>query len=147
MDMDMVQNIILVFVTSIVELWLGIPIGLYLKLNPVLIAISAAFGSILSVFLIIVVGEGIRNAFIKWRGVNSPNEGRIYDIWNKYGIIGLGLLSPLFFGAPLGAALGIGLGVSKERLFFWMTIGIVIWSAFLTTAGYFGLISFQSLKY
>ncbi len=144
--MDVIQNMIIVFMASILELWLGIPIGLYLELNPVLIAISAAFGSILSVFLIIVAGERIRNAFKKWRyGVNSPNKGRIYDIWNKYGIIGLGLLSPLFFGAPLGAALGIGLGAPKERLLLWMTIGIVIWSAFLTTAGFFGLISFQSI--
>lgn len=68
-----------------------------------------------------------------------------FTIWNKYGIIGLGLLSPLLFGAPLGAALGIGFGVPRYRLLLWMSIGIFIWSIFLTVSGFFGLMSFQSI--
>ncbi len=142
--MDILTNVILVFITSIVELWIGIPLGLFLDLNPLVVAITAAAGSILSAFIVIVLGDNLRKWFIKWHyGEKSIQEGRIYDIWNKYGIIGLGLLSPLFFGSPLGAALGIGLGAEKDRLFIWMSLGIVIWSGFLTTAGYFGLISFQ----
>jgi len=144
--MDVITSLISVFIASIIELWLGIPLGLFLDLNPVVIATTAAAGSILSAFLVVVLGDGIRKWFIKWRyGGKSPNQGRIYDIWNKYGTIGLGLLSPLLFGAPLGAALGIGLGAPRDRLLLWMTIGIVIWSAFLTAAGFFGLMSFQSV--
>jgi membrane protein YqaA with SNARE-associated domain len=144
--MDILTNVILVFITSIVELWIGIPLGLFLDLNPLIVAITAAAGSILSAFIVIVLGDNLRKWFIKWRyGEKSIQNGRIYDIWNKYGIIGLGLLSPLLFGSPLGAALGIGLGAQKDRLFIWMSLGIIIWSGFLTVAGYFGLISFQSI--
>jgi hypothetical protein len=144
--MEVIASVISVFLASVIELWLGIPLGLFLDLNPVLIAITAAAGSILSAFLFAILGEGIRKWFIKWRyNGKSPKEGKIYDIWNKYGIVGLGLLSPLLFGAPLGTALGIGLGAPKDRLLLWMTIGIVIWSAFLTAAGFFGLMSFQSI--
>jgi hypothetical protein len=71
-------------------------------------------------------------------------DGNFYKIWNKYGIIGLGLISPLLFGAPLGAALGIALGAEKKALFIWMSIGIIIWSIILTYAGYIGLMTFQS---
>ena len=67
--------------------------------------------------------------------INRQKHGKIYDIWEKYGVVGLGLLSPLLFGAPLGAALGIGLGASKNRLLLWMTVGIIIWSLILTSAG------------
>jgi hypothetical protein len=139
-------SVIWVFIASIVELWFGIPLGLYLGLNPVIIAITAATGSILSAVLVATLGDGLRNSFLKWRyGDKIPRKGRIYDIWKKYGIIGLGLLSPLLLGAPIGAALGIGLGAPKERLLLWMSIGIVIWSALLTAAGFYGLMSFESV--
>ena len=136
--MDIITSIIAVFGASIIELWLGIPLGFFLKLNPLLIVILSSAGSILSAYLVIILGEGIRKRFIKWRyGEQSIKKGRLYYIWDKYGIIGLGLLSPLLFGAPLGAALGIGLGAPRYRLLFWMSIGIVIWSIFLTALGFF----------
>ena len=112
--------------------------------NPIIIAITAAAGSILSALIVVLLGEGVRKWFIKLRYRNKSPNGRFSDIWDKYGIIGLGLLSPLLFGAPLGAALGIGLGAPKDRLLLWMAIGIVIWSVFLTAAGFFGFISFHS---
>jgi hypothetical protein len=144
--MDLLTSVIWVFVASIVELWLGIPLGLYLDLNPGIIAITAAAGSILSAVLVATLGEGLRKWFLKWRyGEKSPKTGKIYDIWKKYGIIGLGLLSPLLLGAPLGAALGIGLGAPKDKLLLWMSIGIVIWSVLLTTVGFYGLMSFESV--
>jgi membrane protein YqaA with SNARE-associated domain len=144
--MDIITSMMAVFGASIIELWLGIPLGFFLNLNPILIAILSAAGSILSACLVIILGESIRKRFIKWRyGEQSNKKGRIYDIWNKYGIIGLGLLSPLLFGGPLGAALGIGLGAPRYRLLSWMSIGIVIWSIFLTASGFFGLMSLQSI--
>ena len=144
--MDIVTSILAVFGASIIELWLGIPLGFFLSLNPLLIIITSAAGSILSAYLIIILGENIRTKFIKWRyGEQSTKKGRIYNIWNKYGIIGLGLLSPLLFGAPLGAAIGIGLNAPRYRLLLWMSIGIVTWSIFLTLLGFFGLTSYQTI--
>lgn len=146
--MEVVTSMISVFLVSIIELWLGIPLGLILELNPVLIAISAAAGSISSAFLFAILGEGVRNWFLKWRyKEKSPKEGKVYYLWRRYGTAGLGLLSPLLFGAPLGAALGIGLGAPRDRLLLWMTIGIVIWSSLLTAAGFFGLMNFESLMH
>lgn len=145
--MEVIISMASVFAVSIIELWLGIPLGLFLNLNPILISVSAAAGSILSAFLILTVGEKIRNMFIKWRyGEKSPNQGKIYDIWRKYGIIGLGLISPLLFGAPLGAALGIGFGAPKKGLLIWISVGIIIWSILLTSAGFLGLISFENIS-
>ena len=144
--MDIITSMMAVFGASVLELWLGIPLGFFLNLNPLLIVIISSAGSILSAYLVIMLGAGIRKWFIKWRyGDKSIKKGRIYDIWNKYGIIGLGLLSPLLFGAPLGAALGIGLGAPRYRLLSWMSIGIVIWSIFLTSAVFFSFMGIQSI--
>ncbi len=60
-------------------------------------------------------------------------------IWDKYGIIGLGFLSPLITGAPLGAAIGISFGAKPRKLFVWMTVGIAFWSIVLTTAAALGV--------
>lgn len=147
--MDILSGALLVFGAGILELWAAIPVGLAIKLNPVLIGILSALGAIFAAFLVSTVGDNIRERVIKWRyGENKDlKNSRYYKIWNKYGIVGLGFLSPLLFGAPLGAALGIALGAEKKPLLIWMSIGIVIWSAILTAAGFLGLMGFESSIY
>ena len=154
--MDTITSIMAVFGASVMGLWLGVPLGFILNLNPLIIAIISAGGSILSAFIIIIPGDSLRKWFVKWRYGDSIKkwfewfygnrftQGRISNIWNKYGIIGLGLLSPLLFGAHFGAALGVGLAVPRYQLLLWMSIGIIIWSFFLTFSVFFGLMSFQS---
>ena len=146
--MDILTGTILVFGAGILELWAAIPLGLAINLNPVIIGTASALGAILAALLVITVGDRIRERIIKWRyGENKDLEsGRFYNIWNKYGIVGLGLISPLIFGAPLGAALGIALGAREKPLLIWMSMGIVIWSAALTAAGFLGLMSFGIIK-
>ncbi len=142
--MDIVIGTLMVFLSSILELWLGIPIGLVLKLNPILIIIASSLGAICAAIIVAYFGESIRNWIIKRRSKNGNiKEGKIYDIWNKYGTVGLGLLSPFFFGAPIGATLGIALGISKNDLIKWMSIGIILWSILITAGGYFGLVVFE----
>ena len=146
--MDVIAGTLLVFGAGILELWAAIPLGLAINLNPVIIGIASAAGAIIAAFLVTTVGDSIREKVIKWRyGENKDlKDSRYYKIWNKYGIVGLGLISPLLFGAPVGAALGVALGSSKKPLLIWMSIGIVIWSAGLTAAGYLGLMSFGVIK-
>lgn len=143
--MDTITSILMVFFTGIVELWLAVPLGFVLELSPLSTAFFSASGSISAAFIVTFSSADLRSRFLKWRyGTDEAlKKSSMYRIWNKYGIIGLGLLSPLIFGAPLGAALGIVLGARKKRLLVWMTIGIVIWSAGLTTAAFFGLIAFD----
>ncbi|WP_174275429.1 small multi-drug export protein [Desulfosporosinus orientis] len=78
------------------------------------------------------VHNGDINEKLKKKEKREKNKGRIYRIWEKYGVIGLGMLSPLIMGAPLGAAIGISLGASPRRLILWMSIGIIVWTISLT---------------
>ncbi len=141
-----INSLIIVFLAGIVELWLAVPLGLILELSPISTAIISALGSIASALIVAFAGSNLRMRFLKWRyGTDEAlKKGRIYKIWNEYGVIGLGLLSPLFFGAPLGTALGIILGAERNRLFIWITTGIVIWSVGLTAAVYLGIITIYS---
>lgn len=121
--MDIFTNVTLVFLSGVVELWLAVPMGIALKLNPILIVAVSASSSILAVLIVAFLGDSIRSRFIAWRyGEDKKCEtSRIHDIWNKYGVAGLGLLSPLLFGAPLGTAVGITFGASKDNLILWMS--------------------------
>lgn len=144
--MDIISGTLIVFGASILELWAGIPLGLVFGINPIITGAAAALGAISAAIIVSLLGDSIRDKFIKWRyGENNDlKSGNFYKIWNKYGIIGLGLISPLLFGAPIGAALGIALGAEKRPLLIWMSTGIVIWSIILTSAGYLGIMTFES---
>jgi uncharacterized membrane protein YdjX (TVP38/TMEM64 family) len=131
---------------NIIELWAAIPTGTALKLYPLLNGIASALGAIIGAAVVIFFGDRLRNGLLKKKKKGEKNKGRIYRIWEKYGVIGLGMLSPLITGAPLGAAIGILLGASPRRLIIWISIGIVIWTIILTTISTLGFAGFQMLK-
>lgn len=145
------MEFILKFVTvaglGIIELWAAIPAGLALGLHPVLTGIASALGSIVALVLVVILGERIRNWIISRRKRKKLEDenSRIYRVWNKYGVIGLGLLSPLITGAPLGAAIGISLGAPPSRLIMWMAFGIVVWTIILTMISTLGMVGFKAL--
>jgi hypothetical protein len=139
------ESVLAVFTASILELWLAIPLGLALGLNPVIIALVSMAGSIVAVLAVALSGAGLRTRILKWRSKDGKMpHNRWYHIWNKYGVVGLGLTSPLIFGAPLGTAIGIALGAKKEPLIIWMSLGILIWSLGLTWAGFMGMLNLQN---
>ena len=55
-------------------------------------------------------------------------------LWDRYGVIGWGLVAPLLLGAPLAAAIGVALGAARRRLVFWLGVGAVVWTTVLTVA-------------
>jgi uncharacterized membrane protein len=132
---------------GILELWAAIPLGLALQLSPFLTGTLSAIGSIASAGVIIFFGKSLRGWLVRrFQKRNELKESRMSRIWRKYGIAGLGLLSPLITGAPLGAAVGIAFGAKPRKLMLWMTVGIIIWSAILTAAAALGLMTFAAYK-
>jgi hypothetical protein len=124
-----------VFLISIGELGAGIFFGFLLELNPFVIGVASAIGAIFSAFIIISVGETIRIWILtKLNKPKNDKKSLIRKIWEKYGIIGLGLLSPLLFGTPIGSTIGVALGAPKKDLFLWMSLGVFIWTIILTLA-------------
>lgn len=128
--MELVTKLLTVLGLGAIELWAAIPTGLVLKVHPVLTAITAAIGALLGVMVVVLLGERVRAWLVKRHRGKSENRqhGRLYRIWYRYGVVGLGLLAPLLVGAPVGTALGITLGAPTGRLLLWMSIGIILWS-------------------
>jgi hypothetical protein len=145
--LDEPLKIISVILLAVIELWAAIPAGFALGLNPIIVGLSTVFGAVAGTFIVIWIGEKLRQWLLRRHSKNKDQQkpGFIQRVWLRYGMIGLGLLAPMVTGAPLGAALGISLGAPKLRLMLWMSIGIILWTALLTTACALGIAGIEKL--
>jgi len=116
--------------------------------------VLSAVGAIIGVTVIVLFGERFRNWLLARRqpdesqqkATASSRRKTAERIWQRYGIVGLGLLAPLITGAPLGAALGVAMGAPTGRLLAWMSMGVILWSAILTTVGVLGLCGIKLIQ-
>ena len=141
-------SLLAVFGLGAVELWAAVPAGLALRLHPVAIGCTAALGAVLGVVVMGLMGERVRLWLLRRRGLERSGapQGRITQLWMRYGVIGLGLTAPLLVGAPLGTAVGMSLGAPTGRLLFWMSLGAVLCTVILTVAGTLGVMGIESLS-
>jgi len=126
---------------GVIGIWVAIPIGLAMKLNPVIVIISTSIGAILGVTLILSVGRPFRRWYVKrfFKKKEKLQNKFLNRIWERYGTIGYGLFAPLVIGAHIGALLGLILGIPVRNLLIWLSIGTLIWCIILTLIGTLGL--------
>lgn len=136
-------HLITVYAVGVLELWGAVPAGLALGLAPVVVGVVSALGAWSAAILVLVAGEPFRRWLLSLRkqSVDRP-QGRLGRVWQKYGIAGLCLISPLLLGAHIGAALCLALGGAKRPIAVWMLVSCVLWSAILTTLGALGIAAF-----
>lgn len=138
--MTRLGQLIGVFALSIVELWAAVPAGLALGLPPALVWLATATGAVSCIIVVVFAGDRLRTWLVKRFGHGRRAEGgRLRSIWERYGVVGWGLLGPLVLGAPLSAAVGVGLGAPRGRLAIWLSAGVVLWTTILTVAGAAGV--------
>lgn len=128
--MNIAWKLLTVFALGVVELWAAAPAGALMRLQPLLVCLAAALGAVSGGTVVILLGERVK-AWLERRRKREKLEerrGLLYRIWQRYGVIGWGLLSPLLVGSPLGAALGLVLGAPPRRLLPWLAAGSVLWS-------------------
>jgi hypothetical protein len=107
--METLLQLLGVFALSVVELWAAVPAGVALGLPPILVWLATVAGALVC---IVVVLAG----------------GRLRSIWERYGVIGWGLL-----GAPRG------------RLLIWLGAGVLLWTTILTVAAASGIEAVRDL--
>lgn len=126
------------FALGAVALWGAVPAGFLLDLHPLATGVAAGLGCIAGSVAVLAFGVPLRTWIVGRlgaRGGKPLNDRLVYRVWRRYGVAGLGLLSPLITGSQLGVALGLTFGAPAGRLLFWTVLGIVLWSALLTAAG------------
>ncbi len=142
----MLLQLLGVFALSVVELWAAVPAGVALGLPPMLVWLATVAGALLCIVVVVLAGERLRGWLVSRLGRGRAREGgRLRAVWERYGVIGWGLLGPLVLGAPLAAAVGVGLGAPRGRLLIWLGAGAVLWTTVLTVAVTFGVDAVRDL--
>lgn len=121
-----------------------IPIGVAAGLPAFPVAILAFAGNILTIWLLILMMDHVK----KWMEARREKKGkdipekrqkRAANLWKKYGLPGLAILSPFLIGSHLGAILAMGFGGTKKRITLWMTLSITGWTLIMGIASYYGI--------
>ncbi|MCO7121859.1 small multi-drug export protein [Ihubacter massiliensis] len=144
---------------AVLELWAAIPAGFVFGLPPIIIAIVTIIGGILSSLLVVTIGGHVKNYIqnrraAKYQQLSTSEQiemqqreskkkhrqhSKIYQVWDKYGIIGLGLLAPVLTGALIGSTIAVSLGVPKQRIILWVSLGVIMWTVLLVTLAALGI--------
>jgi membrane protein YqaA with SNARE-associated domain len=133
-------EILLVAGLATFEIYAAIPAGLAANLSPWVIFVTCVVGGLLGVYVTAFFGQRIRKMFSKNKPVTEkPKTGLVYRIWNKYGIIGLGLLGTMTVGAPISIAVGVGFKAPIAKLVTWCCIGVIARCALFTSLAWMGM--------
>jgi len=69
----------------------------------------------------------------------KPKSSFVLKIWEKYGLIGLGVIGTITVGGPISIGVGVGFNVPINKLVFWCCIGVVARCALFTFLGEVGM--------
>ena len=146
---DGVGQYLLVFLlaaTPLVEILVVIPIGVGLGLQPVAVAVVAFLGNVLPIYGIILAHERVAAFFARRRNSAEPSSRRkrATQLWEKYGLPGLAVASPISTGVHLAALLALGFGSTRRSTALWMTGSIAVWTALITVGSITALSAVQS---
>lgn len=120
--------------------------GVAVGLSPILTWVATVAGALVSSALVILAGDKLRVWLTQRYGQKRAKEGgRIRAIWERYGVIGWGLIAPVVLGAPVAAAIGVGLGAPRKRLLFWLSGGVLVWTTVGTVVAAVGLEAIRQL--
>lgn len=141
-----------VFGWSFFSFWSAIPAGIALDLTPIIVAITVTVSYGSGAALVVIVGaplrERIRRRMERRMEANrneddTPNRTMqmIHNAWDRFGLIGLGLLAPMTVGSQVGAVIGLSFGAKPWRLVLALTLGAAAWAIVLTLAVVLGVVA------
>jgi membrane protein DedA with SNARE-associated domain len=118
------------------------PVGGYAAgLNLVTTILTTVFGMMTVVFLVTYSGNWLRekvfSRFIKKKNRSAAGNHSIANIWKKYGLPGVALLTPIILTPIGGTLLAVSSGSPKEKIIFYMFISAAIWSVIFSMGIYF----------
>lgn len=137
----MMVAVFIVAATPLLEIWIAIPMGLAMGLDPVLTAIAAILGNFIPLLIIVGFFEKIRNWYESRypEGRDSRRLERFRRIWERYGLPVAALTAPASIGTHLAIVIVLTLGTDAKRTLVWMAFSIIAWAAVVTPLAYYGI--------
>ncbi len=139
----MIYKILTVAGLATFEIYAAIPAGFAFGLSPWTIFAASLVGGIAGVFVAAFLGEKIEQFISRYRKpkkeIKEKKPNLAHKLWEKYGIVGLGLVGTFTVGAPVSIAVGVGFNVPMHKLAMWCCVGVLARCAIFTTIGHFGM--------
>lgn len=144
----LLPKVLSIFALAFFYFWPAIPAGLALGLPPVVVIITTSLSYACGAAVVTLLGERVREWVMQRleRKADANPDSLIRRIWEKYGLIGLGLFAPMTVGAQIGAAVGLALNGQPRRLFLALALGGLAWSIALTTAVSLGILGVNAVS-
>jgi len=130
-----------VYLGSMLKFIVG-PFGGYTAgLNLLTTILSTVFGMMTVVFLVTYSGTWLKTKVISRfsgkRNKFSVSNRRFVNIWKKYGLAGVALLTPVILTPIGGTLLAVSSGSPKDKIIFYMFISASFWAVLFSCAIYF----------
>ncbi len=141
----MIIKILTVAALATFEIYVAIPTGFAMGLNAWTIFFTTLIGGLVGVFVAAFLGDKIRAFINTYRKPKEekPKISLIYKIWEKYGVIGLGLFGTFAVGAPVSLSVGVGFNVPLKKLVPWCCLAVLARCVIYTSVGHFGMKMFD----
>ena len=140
-----VLQYLLVFVFAaipVIEILVVVPIAIALGLDPIATGAVAFAGNVLSVYALVLFYQRVSRWLARRRGGaadSSDRYERARRLWERYGLPGLSLASPVLTGVHVAALVALLAGSRSRSVAGWMTLGILLWTVVLVAASVYGL--------
>ena len=138
---DEILKAIPVYLATMLKFILG-PVGGYTAgLNLITTILTTVFGMMTIVFFFTYSGNWLKQKvlprFMKKTNRFSVNNRRFVNIWKKYGLAGVAILTPLILTPIGGTILAISSGSPKDKIIFYMFLSASFWAVVFTISIYF----------
>ena len=63
----------------------------------------------------------------------TPSNRRIVRFWQKYGLIGIAFITPIFLSIPIGTVIASSLAGNRKKVIVYMFFSVLFWTVFMTS--------------
>jgi len=118
------------FLSGMTGIVKAIPVGVALGLSIFEIGLYVSLGSIATVFILYFSGEPLKKWITKkWsKEKMEKKKGRFGTLLEKYGVAGVGLLTPGTLGPITSIIIGLVVLKNTAKLMPYLVVGIILWS-------------------
>lgn len=138
---EILKTITLVYFPSMLKFILGPIAGYSAGLNLVSTVLGTVAGTMTIVLLFTFFGDFMRkrvlNRFMRNRKRFSERNRKFIQVWRKYGIAGVAIITPLLLTPIGGTLLAISFGTPRDKLIIYMFISASVWALVFSSAIYF----------
>jgi uncharacterized membrane protein len=137
---ESILKVIPIYFSSMFKFILG-PIGGYAAGLTLITTILATVAGMMTVVLLFsFFGDFMRRQIARIRTkrpVFSKRTRKVVVLWQKYGLLGVAILTPVILSPVGGCLLAISFGTPKEKLIFYMFVSAAFWSVLFSSLIYF----------